>query len=157
MFAKLNMHLEGDKKSDVGFCFMLWSIWLGRNQCIFKKQNLDSIRVTSQLVAEYLDADVKVSGGSLATHDNTKWQSPLDLWIKMNSDSTMYKGQSRGGLGVIAHNDEGFLVDACGSFETMLFVEHLELLAIVRIISMAREYGWGKWFLRLILNWLLVV
>lgn len=106
------------RKSDfVIFATLCWAAWYTRNIAIFEAtipQPLSIATGMMRLVDEYVEYAHKVFAPKLniSVPGVCKWSPPQEDFIKLNVDAHIMAGAGVG-LGVIARNSIGQVVDGC--------------------------------------------
>ncbi|KAK4589279.1 hypothetical protein RGQ29_020042 [Quercus rubra] len=92
-----------------------WSLWRNRNERRFGGKNLVAAAIygtAMTMLQEYYSAQEIVSQTRDVSPCRNKWTPPPHGWYKVNADGAVFSKQKWAGIGVIARDEQGRVVEA---------------------------------------------
>ncbi|KAM6546201.1 hypothetical protein CsatB_026937 [Cannabis sativa] len=97
---------------------LCWAIWSARNEFVWQKKvvNTEGIVVLAKCyLDQWTNAQntlIKSSWSGFQTGDGVEqWSAPSKNSIKINVDAALFEGGTNYGLGMVAHDHQGFLIE----------------------------------------------
>lgn len=122
------------KDDDLGnFSMISWSIWLNRNDFIFDGRLLAHLEVISRasyLYSQFVNCIPWVALRSSPHVQHSGWITHPSGFLKVNADASVIQGFPRVGIGVVARDEFGVVIQSLFSSVDGIFSVHVaELLA----------------------------
>ncbi|GJS86227.1 LURP1-like domain-containing protein [Tanacetum coccineum] len=138
------------------FAITLWWLWKWRNTEIFGRNEeipIDPIRFLHTKLKEMSDALLKDDMRKQGCYKIRKevfigWITPPDGWVMLNTDGASRGNLGDAGGGGILRDDRGHFIRAFAENYGICTVTISELLAFMRGITMARDMGIKKLFVK---------
>lgn len=124
------MYGKGDYLGN--FSMIAWSIWRGRNKFFHESRLLTSFEVLSRVIplwSHSLACEPAVAPRISPQTESSLWLAPPSGFIKINVDVAVVQGSSRGGIGVVARDEHGLVLETQILSVEGAFSAHVELLA----------------------------
>lgn len=143
---------HGTEVKIIRTAMLCWALWGSRNDLVWSQKESsreEIIRFSQQVLDEWMAAISNKKGGlgvdPMVLNAPVRWVKPERETVTINTDTTLFDAEAKVGVGCVARDDQGKLLEAQVLLKSGHFrPEVAEAMGVKEALSWAKGKGWSN-------------